>query len=111
MKTTLAGEDIELNFTFKRVDAIEKDIGSLYGYPTKCVNKSVTASDIVSIYYNAQEAAYSKEKIFEKILADGLINHITLTYDIIMRLSVGEKLTKQLEEAKDLEEANGSEKK
>ena len=98
MKITLAEEEIELKFTFKRIAAIEKQIGSVYSYPTKCADRSVTISDIVSIYYNAQEAAYSEEKIFEKVLSDGLVNHITMTYDIFMKLAVGEKVTKQLED-------------
>lgn len=99
MKITLAGEEIELKFTFKRIGDIEKEIGSMYSYPPKCVDRTVTVSEIVSIYYNAQEAAYSREKIFEKIMSDGLVSHITITYDIVMRLSVGKKVTEELEAA------------
>jgi hypothetical protein len=98
MEIELAGEKIELKFTFSRIKAIEEVLGSIYNYPEKCGNKTVTVSDIVSIYYNAQEAAYSEEQIFKKIVADGLVNHITITYDVVMRFIVGEEITKRLEE-------------
>lgn len=99
MKITLVGEEIELKFTHGRMDNIEKKIGSLYGYSDKCSSKAVTISDIICIYYNAQEGtAYSENQIFEKILVDGLASHVAQSYDVIIRLVFGEKITKQLEE-------------
>lgn len=98
-KTTLAEEEIELKFTHERIDTIEKEIGSFYSYPDKCSDKTVTVSNIVSIYYHAQEGtAYNKHQIFDKIIKDGLIPHITQTCNIIMGLIFGEKIMTQLEE-------------
>ena len=109
MKITLAGEEIEMLFTHKRMKVIEKEIGSVYGYTDKCALKTVTASDIVSIYYNGQEGtAYNEEEIFKKVISDGLAVHVAFTYDCLARAVFGDKAVKELEAKAKLEEAKGN---
>jgi len=99
MKVELAGEEFELKLTFERMRAIEKEIGSLYSYPDKCAAKTVTAADIVCIYYHGQEGtAYNMGTIFTKVMEDGLVTHVTRTYDAVMSLVFGEKLMRQIED-------------
>ena len=99
MEVELAGEKLELKLTFKRMKIIEKEIGSFYSYPNKCADKTVTVSDIVCIYYNGQEGtAYNEGKIFDKVMSDGLVTHVTRTYDAVMSIVFGEEVMKQIEE-------------
>lgn len=113
MKITLAGEEIEMIFTHKRMKIIEKQIGSVYGYTDKCALKTVTVSDIVSIYYNGQEGtAYNEEEIFKKVVADGIAVHVASTYDCLVRTVFGDKAVKELEAKAKLEKTeNDPEKK
>ncbi len=105
MKITLAGEEIEMLFTHKRMKIIEKQIGSVYGYTDKCALKTVTISDIVSIYYNGQEGtSYNEEQIFKKVVSDGLAIHIANTYDCLARTVFGDKAVEELEAKAKLEE-------
>jgi len=99
MKVTLDGKELELEFTHGIMREIEKQIISAYAYPDKCIAKTVTSSDVVAIYYNAQKGtAYNEQHIFDMVAADGLVFHITQTFDVIMRFISGARITKQLEE-------------
>jgi len=106
MKIKLAGQEIEIKLTHKRIQEIEKVTTSIYSYVDKCVDKSVTVSEIVVMYYQGQEGtAYSEDQIFEKIIQDGLSIHVSNTINIVMELIVGKenfsKIEKQIKNQED----------
>lgn len=109
MKITLADEEIELKLTMERIDKIEDLSGySIFSFPDRCADKSLKTKGVVIFYWQTQEGtAYSKEQIFQKVMADGLANHYGQVCNVLMNSIYGEKIMKKLE--KDLEDSSKEE--
>ena len=98
MKVILAGEEIEMSTKYIYLKKVEEEVGSIFGYSDKCLKKTITLMDIVDIYYYLQQgAAYSQEKIYDKVIADGLMTHINYVAELFLPLVIGNSTIAELE--------------
>ena len=89
-KILLAGEEIEINLSFENINNVEKHTGSIWGFSKRCAEKTVSISDIVTVYYYMQDGtSYNQEQIFKKIMQDGFMKHIGNVSSVFLPLLVG----------------------
>lgn len=91
MKIKLAGEEIELNPTFENIKKAEGVMGSFVGYGRRAYKETVTVADVVGAYYHLQSTPYTEAQIFEKIMKDGLIEHMVNLRNLIIPLLTGKE--------------------
>lgn len=104
-KVILDGEELKISNSFKNITDVEKEIGSIYGFTQKISDRTVTVSDVVNTYYHMQsESSYSKQQLFEKIIKDGLVKHMSMIGQIFMPNLVGNQTVQEaLDKAKEQE--------
>lgn len=93
MDIILSGEKIKLSLTFENLEKVENSsVGSIFGLSYKVQTRTAKLTDIVNLYYFAQDGtAHSQRAISDKILADGLGEHLSQVMNVCARVLAGSK--------------------